>query len=97
VVTGIPTIGCAKTRLLGEYGPLAASRGSYENLVDKGEVIGRALRTQAEKNPVFVSVGHKVSLVTATQWVLRLAPTYRLPETTRAADHAVKTLLRELT
>lgn len=95
VVTGIPTIGCAKTRLLGEYGLLAPGRGSYENLVDKGEVIGRALRTQAGKNPVFVSVGHKVCLATATDWVLRLTPTYRLPETTRAADQAVKTLLRE--
>ncbi|WP_233635946.1 deoxyribonuclease V [Hymenobacter setariae] len=94
VVTGIPTIGCAKTRLLGEYGPLAASRGSYESLVDNGEVIGRAIRTQTGKNPVFVSIGHKVSLDTAADWVLRLAPTYRLPETTRAADHAVKTLLK---
>jgi deoxyribonuclease V len=97
VVTGIPTIGCAKTRLLGEYEPLAAHRGSYENLIDNGEVIGRALRTQEGKNPVFVSVGHKVSLSTATEWVMRLAPTYRLPETTRAADHAVKALLRAAT
>lgn len=93
VVTGIPTIGCAKTRLLGAYEPLAFNRGDYQNLVDNCEVVGRALRTQTGKNPVFVSVGHKVSLETATEWVLRLAPTYRLPETTRAADHAVKTLL----
>ncbi|GAA4043864.1 endonuclease V [Hymenobacter glaciei] len=93
VATGLPTIGCAKTRLLGEYAPLAADRGSYQNLMDNGEVIGRALRTQTDKNPVFVSVGHKVSLETATAWALRLTPTYRLPETTRAADHAVKELL----
>ena len=94
VVTGIATIGCAKTRLLGQYEPLGPERGAYQNLVDEGTVVGRALRTQTDKNPVFVSVGHKVSLQTATEWVLRLAPTYRLPETTRAADQAVKSLLR---
>ncbi len=93
VVTGIPTIGCAKTRLLGEYAPLGPARGEYQDMLDNGEVIGRAVRTQAGKNPVFVSIGHKVSLATVTNWVLRLAPTYRQPETTRAADHAVKGLL----
>ena len=95
VATGLPTIGCAKTRLLGEYTPLAAERGSYSDLLDGGEVIGRALRTQAGINPLFVSVGHKISLETATNWVLRLAPTYRQPETTRAADHAVNTLINK--
>jgi len=94
VATGIPTIGCAKTRLLGEYAPLGPNRGDYQDLLDNGEIIGRALRTQPGKNPVFVSIGHKVSLETATAWVLRLAATYRQPETTRAADHAVNTLLR---
>ncbi|MBO2008104.1 deoxyribonuclease V [Hymenobacter negativus] len=94
VVTGIATIGCAKTRLIGEYEPLGADRGAYQSLVDEGAVVGRALRTQTGKNPVFVSVGHKVSLETATDWILRLTPTYRLPETTRAADQAVKALLR---
>lgn len=94
VETGIPTIGCAKTRLIGEYMPLNRERGSFENLMDNNEIIGRALRTQTDKNPVFVSVGHKISLETATSWILRLSPIYRLPETTRAADHAVKTQLR---
>jgi deoxyribonuclease V len=94
VVTGVPTIGCAKTRLIGEYAPLAAQRGSFEQLWDKNEVIGRAIRTQTGVNPVFVSIGHKVSLETATAWVMHLAPAYRLPETTRTADHAVKVLLR---
>lgn len=94
VATGIPTIGCAKTRLLGEYAPLGPNRGDFQDLLDAGEVIGRAVRTQPGKNPVFVSIGHKVSLETATAWVLRLAATYRQPETTRAADHAVNALLR---
>jgi deoxyribonuclease V len=94
VSTGIPTIGCAKTRLLGEHKPLGPTRGDYQNMMDNGEVIGRALRTQTGKNPIFVSVGHKVSLETATEWALLLTPAYRLPETTRAADHAVNTLLR---
>lgn len=93
VATGLPSIGCAKTRLIGEYEPLGAERGSRSALRDNGEVVGCVLRTQQDKNPLFVSIGHKVSLETAVAWVLRLAPTYRLPETTRAADNAVKTLL----
>lgn len=94
VVTGIPTIGCAKTRLVGTYAPVAENRGSYSALVDAGQLVGQVVRTQTAKNPVFVSVGHKVALATATAWVLRLTPTYRLPETTRAADQAVKKLLQ---
>ena len=93
VVTGIATIGCAKTRLLGTYSPVAEPRGSYTNLIDADQIVGRVVRTQLSKNPVFVSIGHKVSLDTATKWVVQTAPHYRLPETTRIADQAVKTLL----
>lgn len=94
VVTSIPTIGCAKTRLVGTYAPIAEGRGSYSDLVDKEQIVGRVIRTQTAKNPVFVSIGHKVTLATAMQWILRLTPTYRLPETTRVADQVVKKLLR---
>lgn len=95
VVTGIPTIGCGKTRLIGEYEEPETARGSFSNLIDNGEIVGRVLRTQDSINPIFVSVGHKISLETATQWVLKLSPNYRLPETTRAADHAVNTALKK--
>ena len=92
----MPTIGCAKTPLIGEYQLPEQQRGSYTALVDQQEVIGRVLRTQAGVKPVFVSVGHRISLPAASDWVLRLCSRYRLPETTRTADHAVKMALKQL-
>lgn len=89
----VPTIGCAKTRLVGMHEAPAAERGATAPLVDADEVIGAALRTQDGVRPVYVSIGHRISLETACAWILRLSPRYRLPETTRAADHAVKMAL----
>ncbi|WP_234995477.1 deoxyribonuclease V [Streptoalloteichus hindustanus] len=86
VLTEVPSIGVAKTPL-GRYEPPGPRRGDWTPLLDGAEVVGRALRTQDGVRPVFVSVGHLVDLDTATDQVLRLAPRYRLPETTRQADH----------
>lgn len=94
VIFDIPTIGCGKTRLLGEYQNPAATRGAIAPLVDHDEVIGNVLRTQTDINPIYVSIGHRVSLETACKWVLQLAPEYRLPETTRQADQAVRIALK---
>ena len=80
-----PSIGCAKSRLIGEYGEPGPNRGSCSPLTDKGEQIGTVLRTRTGVNPVFVSVGHKVDLDEAVRYVLDCAPKYRLPETTRYA------------
>lgn len=96
VALDIPTIGCAKTRLIGTYQQPASSRGSYTELLDQDEIIGRVLRTQQGVKPVFVSIGHRVSLETACLWVLKLSTAYRLPETTRTADHAVNMLMKTL-
>jgi deoxyribonuclease V len=85
VLTGIPAVGAAKSRLIGAHDPLPAKRGSWRPLVDQGEVIGAVLRTRDGVAPVYVSIGHKVSLATAIHYVLACAPKYRLPETTRAA------------
>jgi deoxyribonuclease V len=92
-----PTIGCAKKRLVGQYNKdkLGDGRGSKEPLILNGETIGYALRTQNGIKPVFVSTGHKVSAQTACNWVLKLTPAYRLPETTRQADHLVNSLLKD--
>ena len=89
VVLDIPTLGCGKTRLFGDYEPLAEARGSISPLLaeDNKEQVGNVLRTQAGINPVFVSPGHKISIDTATEIVLKMAVEYRLPETTRKADH----------
>jgi deoxyribonuclease V len=82
----VPTVGVAKRLLVGRHGPLAAERGATAPIVDAGEVIGAALRTQAGVKPVYVSVGHAISLASAVALVLSCAPRYRLPQTTRLAD-----------
>jgi deoxyribonuclease V len=86
VLTGIATIGVAKTRFIGEHSEVGFDRGSWQPLLDCTETVGAALRTQAGVKPVYVSIGHKVSLLQAIEYVLRCAPKYRLPETTRSAD-----------
>jgi deoxyribonuclease V len=84
----IPTIGCAKSRLTGRFENLGEERGSLAQLRDRGEVVGVAVRTRRGVNPVYVSVGHKISLSAAVEWILRLTRGYRLPEPTRLADQA---------
>ncbi|HEX8325913.1 MAG TPA: deoxyribonuclease V [Hymenobacter sp.] len=92
----IPTIGCGKTRLIGQFDNLASERGATASLVDEltGEVLGLALRTQTGINPLFVSVGHRVSLETATRLVLSMSDAVRLPETTRQADKYAREALK---
>ena len=94
VLFDVPTIGCGKTRLLGEYQEPDTTRGATAPLVDNGEVIGNVLRTQTGINPIYVSIGHRISLATACEWILKLSPKYRLPETTRQADQAVRVALK---
>jgi len=94
VIFDTPTIGCGKTRLLGSHDELPTERGAIAPLTDNNEVIGNVLRTQAKINPIYVSIGHRISLPTATEWVLKLSPNYRLPETTRQADQAVRKALQ---
>ncbi|MDG4759926.1 endonuclease V [Micromonospora sp. WMMD710] len=93
VVTGLPAIGVGKTPLIGEWDPVQWGRGSWSPLRDGGDVVGRAVRTQDGVKPVFVSVGHRMSLDNATTQVLALAPRYRLPETTRTADRLCREAL----
>lgn len=95
VLFDVPSIGCGKTVLVGDHAEPAKSRGSHRRLVHEGETIGEALRTRRGVKPVFVSIGHRISVQTARCWVLRLAPRYRLPETTRAAHREVNRLRRE--
>jgi deoxyribonuclease V len=86
LLVGIPTIGCAKSRLCGEADEPGPEPGDWSPLVHEGETIGRALRTKAGARPLFVSVGHLIGLEGAAEWVLRLTTRYRLPEPARLAD-----------
>ncbi|WP_233576030.1 endonuclease V [Saccharopolyspora rhizosphaerae] len=86
VLTDLPSIGVGKTAM-GHYEPPAEPRGSWSPVTMDGEEVGRALRTQTGVKPVFVSIGHRYTLDDACDLVLDLAPKYRLPETTRSADH----------
>jgi deoxyribonuclease V len=80
-----PTIGCAKSLLVGRYASLLDAPGSVADLVDKGQVVGAAVRTRRGASPVIISVGHRVDLTSAIHVVLDCARGYRLPEPTRLA------------
>lgn len=90
IVSGLPSIGVAKTPYLGEHEPLAEQRGVWQLIRDNGEVIGAIVRTQSNIKPVYVSVGHRISLKSTIDFVLKCSPKYRLPETTRQADQLSK-------
>ncbi|MBD2432261.1 MULTISPECIES: deoxyribonuclease V [Fischerella] len=86
IIVDIPTIGVAKSLLVGKHQELPDTRGSWQPLTHKGEIVGAVLRTRVGVKPVYVSSGHRISLPTAIDYVLRCTPKYRLPETTRIAD-----------
>ncbi|MBQ4835948.1 deoxyribonuclease V [Pseudoalteromonas luteoviolacea] len=96
VLLDIPTIGCGKTKLVGEYQMPESQKGSCTDLIDHQTCIGKVLRTQDGIKPVFVSIGHRVSIDTAVAWIHKLTPKYRLPETTRQADQLVNRSLKDL-
>jgi len=84
----IPTIGCAKSLLCGTHEMPGIEPGSYAEIIDKGEVIGAALRTKRGMNPIYVSTGHKINLQDAIHWALECCRGYRVPEPTRLAHLA---------
>ncbi|MEU1983902.1 endonuclease V [Nocardia sp. NPDC019395] len=86
VLTDLPSIGVAKNSY-GEFTEPGPARGDWSPVTSDGETVGRVLRTQPEVKPIYVSVGHRFTLESACDLVLHLAPRYRLPETTRTADH----------
>jgi deoxyribonuclease V len=90
VVLGVPTVGCAKSRLCGEYEEPGPRRGSRSSLTHRGETIGAALRTREGCSVVYVSIGHRIGLESAISVVLECAPRYRLPEPQRLADRLTK-------
>ncbi len=88
VILDRPSIGCAKSRLTGTHATPPPPAGTWVPLYDGGEVIGAVVRSRANVSPLYVSIGHKVDLETAVQYVLSCCRGYRLPETTRQAHLA---------
>ena len=89
VLLNRPTVGCAKSVLVGDYDEPAVLRGSSAPLVYEGQDVGRAVRTRDGIKPVYVSVGHRLSLDAAVAITLACVTRYRLPEPTRLADQLV--------
>lgn len=94
-ITNLPTVGVAKAPVVGSYDQPGDERGAWAPLRHAGETVGRALRTQTGVKPVYVSVGHRITLDEACAAVLHLTPHYRLPETIRLADQLARRGLRE--
>lgn len=86
VITGLPTVGVAKSRLVGAHEPVPDVKGAWTPLMHEDEVVGAALRTRQGVKPIFVSVGHRVSLERAIELVMSCVKRFKLPETTRRAD-----------
>ena len=85
-----PTIGCGKTRYIGDYVEPAPTKGSRSELTYQGALLGYALRTRTKVKPVFVSAGHMADLESATRLALETTTRYRLPEPIRAAHRLAK-------
>lgn len=96
ILLDIPTIGCAKSRLVGEHDQLGNAPGSQAEVIDKGQVVAMALRSRAGSKPIYVSVGHKMNLSTAVRLVLECVRGRRLPEPTRLADRAAAGPTRDI-
>ncbi|HEX8961285.1 MAG TPA: deoxyribonuclease V [Geobacteraceae bacterium] len=96
VVLAMPTIGCAKSRLVGEYREPPPGKGSWSELMLKGETVGAVVRSRDRVKPLFVSPGHLVTLGDCIELVLRCCTRYRIPEPVREADGLSKRIKREI-
>jgi deoxyribonuclease V len=90
----VPTVGCAKSLLVGSFQEPGREKGSATDLVHRGEVVGRVVRTRDGVSPVYVSVGNGIDLASSVELVLACCTKYRLPETTRRAHDAANRLRR---
>jgi deoxyribonuclease V len=94
VAAGLPSLGCAKSLLVGAHGRLGVRRGAAADLVDKGEVVGKALRTKDGVEPVYVSIGTGLTLSDAVSICLACDGGVRIPEPTRRAHILVNEVRR---
>jgi deoxyribonuclease V len=83
-----PTVGCGKSKLLGDFAEPGQDKGDASPLIYRGEQLGVVLRTRTKVKPVFISPGHLIDLDSAVRLILNCTPKYRLPEPVRAAHNA---------
>jgi deoxyribonuclease V len=95
IILNMPTIGCAKSRLIGIHDEAPSERGAFAELYYNNEKIGVALRTRANTKPVYVSPGHKITLSESIDIVLAACTKFRIPEPTRAAHHLVNEIRKQ--
>jgi deoxyribonuclease V len=96
VLLGIPTIGCAKSRLVGEYEEPGYKKGKWSFLRYNREIVGAVLRTKDYVKPLFISPGHRTDLRNSIDITLTCAKKYRIPEPLRMADFISKKIKREM-
>jgi deoxyribonuclease V len=87
VLADIPAIGVAKSLYVGTHAAIPEERGAWQPLRHRGETVGAALRSRVGTRPIFISIGHRISLPTALSYAMRCTTRYRLPETTRWAHN----------
>jgi deoxyribonuclease V len=90
-----PSVGCAKSILVGEHAKLGHRAGSIAWLIDRGERVGAALRTRPGVRPIYISPGHRVGFAAAIRIAMSAVTKYRVPEPTRLADILVERMKRE--
>ena len=95
IILDIPTVGCAKSRLLGHHREPGPQKGAWAPWYHQDRLLGVALRSREGTKPIYVSVGHRVTLEDALQLVLSCCPRYRIPEPIRAAHKEVNRLREE--
>ncbi len=91
-----PTIGCAKSRLIGQFEGIPVKKGDFSPLMDKGDIIGSVLCTRNQVKPLFISPGHKITLAQSVEIVSSCCIRYRLPEPARLAHQLVTQLRKKL-
>jgi deoxyribonuclease V len=96
VLAGIPTIGCAKSRLVGKYKEPGLRKGAWSHLQYNGKIVGAVLRTRDHVRPLFISPGHRIDLKTSIEIVLECTGKYRIPEPLRRADFLSKQMIRQI-
>ncbi len=93
LLTDIPSIGVAKSRLIGTHAAVPETKGEWAPLMHDSECIGAVLRSRSRVKPLYISPGHRISLDTSIKMVMECTTKYRLPETTRAAHKLASNLV----